>query len=599
MPRPERHAARWIAPWALALLIGACGPDNETPDSADVIVIGAGISGISAALEASTYGGRVIVIDASSVPGGAGVRADGFALVDTALQQAKGLRDSPDIAYRDLRAWGEDNDPAWTRLFAELSGRDVYDWLTSLGVKFTSVTDTDDDTVPRLHRTQAGAIYVIVPMMRAALARKRIEFIWNTKVTEILRKDKEIIGVRGTGTRGPTVDRTYRAPAVVIATGGFETDLELVRKYWNRNLPPPERLLIGSAQNATGSGLKLATSLGSALTRLENQDIYVGGMPDPRDTRGDRGLQVRNTAAIWVDSTGRRFTNEDAPGKVTARAVLSKTPATYWMIFDARGREHLVLSGAAWLNATTIAQEVLANPAIVKTADSVAALAAVAGLPPDALLDTVQRYNVFIEQKSDTDFGRIGPGTAVRLPPLIREPPFYAVQLFPMTRKSMGGISIDELGRVLTRDLKPIRGLYACGEATGVAGINGSFGGTGTFLGPAVLTGRIAARSAIDYAHERKPPDETSGFGTPERVPTAPEGAGAPAAIPQTTFQPGVLTKLLQQSRPGYWHFEVAHRLVIERSTNCAGCHVKGWPVGPAVTRDQRSLELASCARCH
>jgi predicted oxidoreductase len=596
MPGPEHKARAWVVAGALALLITACGRDGEPVGNADVIVVGAGISGLATALEAATNGARVMVIDASSVPGGAAVRADGFALVDTALQRARGLHDSPDIAYRDLQAWGEDVDPVWTRRYAESSAREVYDWLTGLGVRFTTISEASGDTVPRLHRTQGGAIHVIVPMMRAALGQPRIEFIWNTRVSEILREDAQIVGVRAQRLRGGNSSRVYRAPAVVLATGGFASDLELVRRSWNKTLPPPERLLIGSAQNATGSGLRLATALGAALTRLDHQEVYVGGLPDPRDTRGDRGLRAENPAAIWIDSTGRRFTNEDAPDKVADGAVLRKIPATYWMIFDTRGRERFVLSGASWLNLETISREVFANPAIVKKADSVAGLAAVAGLPPDALIDTVQRYNVFVEQKSDTDFGRVGPGTSGRTPQLIREPPFYAVQLFPMTLKSMGGVSIDEGGRVLDRDRQPIPGLYACGEVTGVAGISGSFGGPGTFLGPAVLTGRIAARSATDFAHARTPAAEGPGTGPPARVA---ESRPAQPAAARAAFQPGILSTLLERSRPGYWHFEIAHRLVIERRTDCRNCHDVGWPAGPAITREQRQLELASCTRCH
>jgi hypothetical protein len=95
------------------------------------------------------------------------------------------------------------------------------------------------------------------------------------------------------------------------------------------------------------------------------------------------------------------------------------------------------------------------------------------------------------------------------------------------------------------------------------------------------------------------PPEEASRAGSADGLPPAADSASAPASIPRTTFQPGVLTTLLKQSRPGYWHFENAHRLVIERSTTCNSCHVEGWPIGPAVTRDQHQLQLASCGRCH
>jgi hypothetical protein len=211
----------------------------------------------------------------------------------------------------------------------------------------------------------------------------------------------------------------------------------------------------------------------------------------------------------------------------------------------------------------------------------------------------VQRYNLFLEQKSDTDFGRIGPGTPETTPRLIREPPFFAIQLFPATRKSMGGLVIDEGGRVLDRDRQPIPGLYACGEVAGAAGINGSYGGSGMFLGPAVLTGRIAARSATDFAHARTADANRPGDTPPAPMPIQPDRSPGSATSGRVTFQPGVLTQLLKQSRPGYWHFEAAHRLVVERNTNCGTCHSEAWPISQALTREQTDLELSSCARCH
>ena len=96
---------------------------SDPATDADVIVVGAGIAGLAAALEAESHGARVLVIEANSMAGGHAVKAGGFALVDTPLQRAKGYRDSPDIAYRDLMAWGEDADPWWVRYYADNCAR--------------------------------------------------------------------------------------------------------------------------------------------------------------------------------------------------------------------------------------------------------------------------------------------------------------------------------------------------------------------------------------------------------------------------------------------------------------------------------------------
>lgn len=579
---------------AALLAVAGCTPAVPPATDADVIVIGAGIAGLAAALEAESSGARVLVIEANSLGGGHAVKAGGFALVDTPLQRARGWRDSPDAAFRDLMSWGEDADPWWTRHYADHAREQVHDWLTAMGVKFMVLIDTPEDSVPRFHFTAGTAVNAVVPMIREALRRERIEFLWNTEVTGIVRRDGEIAGVRTASTRSGE-KRSFEAPAVIIATGGYQGSLDMVRRTWGERLPAPERLLNGAGAFATGSGLKLAEPFGAALSRLDHQVTFVNGLPDPRDPSGEHGLAVHNPGAIWVDSSGRRFTNEAAPSKVTERAVLRQRPATHWLVFDARSVKQLAIRGAAWLNARTIRQEIIDNPALVKKADTIPALAQAADLPVDALKDTVQRFNVFVEKGSDTDFGRIGPGTAQAALSQIREPPFYAIQLFPMTRKSMGGLVIDQDARVLGGAGQLIRGLFAAGEVTGVAGINGSYGGSGTFLGPSVLTGRIAGRNAAALA-----------LGPGAVLPT-------PVATPTQTVQqtprdaqsmiearePIDLAALLNEQRRGYWHFNVSHALVMERGDGCATCHKDGWPESPATTRAQRLVQLDSCTRCH
>jgi predicted oxidoreductase len=579
-----------------AIALAACDAPSPGGNDADVIVVGAGIAGLAAALEAESRGARVLVIEANSVAGGHAVKAGGFALVDTPLQRAKGYRDSPDIAYRDLMAWGEDADPWWVRHYADNSLTQVHDWLVSMGVKFAVVLDTPEDSVPRFHFTRGAAVNAVVPMIREALRRERIEFLWNTEAIQLLRRDGEIAGVHARRARTGG-KRLYRAPAVILTTGGYQSDVALVRQTWNRKLPEPARLLVGSGQFAVGSALKLAEPLGAATTRLDRQVTFVNGLPDPHDSTTDRGLLVQNPAAIWVDSTGRRFTNEAAPSKVTDLAVLSRSPATHWLIFDAVGEKRLTIRGAAWLSSTTIRSDILDNPSLVRKADDVAALAQAAGLPPEALADTVRRFNQFVGQGMDTDFGRIAPGMTETLPLPIRQPPFYAVQLFPMTRKSMGGLRIDHEARVLGGAGQLIRGLFAAGEATGVAGINGSFGGSGTFLGPSVLTGRIAGGSAAMLVLGQSAVDTVVKPAGSE--PTKTSAGNAPAARAMQKAPAVDLRALLEKQRPGYWHFSVSHALVLNRADDCATCHTGAWPSGPAVTREQRLAQLDSCTRCH
>ncbi len=592
-PPSLRQRSRLCIALVSLLVFVACEPLDASRHDADVIVIGAGIAGLAAALEAERLGARVLVIEQNSVAGGHAVKAGGLALVDTPLQRAKGWADAPDIAFRDMVAWGEDTDEWWVRHYVDNSRTEVHDWLVGLGVKFVVVLDTPEDTVPRFHFARGTAVHVVTPMIRAALGSQRIEFVFNTEVTGIIRRDGQMDGVRTRRTRGGG-QRLYRAPAVIITTGGYQSDLATVRRTWRADLPAPARLLSGAGEFARGSGLDLAEPFGAALTRLDHQVTFVDGLPDPRDPGGTRGLQVQNPVAMWVDATGRRFTNEAAPSKVTDQAVLRLTPATHWLVFDAMGEKRLQIRGAAWLDRQSTAREILDNAALVKRADTVEALASAAGLPVEALLDSVERFNRFVEQGVDTDFGRIGPGSASTPPLPIRKPPFYAIQLYPMSRKSMGGLAIDRDTRVLGGAGQVLRGLFAAGEVTGVAGINGSHGGSGTFLGPSVLMGRMAGRSAVALA---------LGANAVARDESRPDADSSPKAEPRTANTVAVrnvdLPNLLARDRPGYWHFQVSHALVAARDLACTSCHTGVWPVGKAVAREQRVVQLESCTTCH
>jgi succinate dehydrogenase/fumarate reductase flavoprotein subunit len=577
----------------LAFLIVACRGDAVRTD-ADVIVIGAGIAGIAAALEAAANGAHVLVVEASSVPGGHAIMAGGFSLVGTPLQERKGFTDTPEIAYRDLMAWGEDADPYWVRYYVENSRVEVYDWLTSLGVKFVVVLDTPEDTVPRFHFTRGAAVNAMLPMLRAALKNDRIEFLNSNVATALIRSRDRVTGVNVRNTRtGQT--RILHAQALILATGGFQSNLDMVRANWGNHqsdqVSEPAQLLIGSGQNATGSGIDLGKAVGADLTRMDHQVTFVSGLGDPRNP--GHGLLTQNTAAIWVNADGHRFISESVNSKAAKAAVLTQSPQTHWLIFDVEGRRQLRIRGAVWLNPTTITREILDNPVVGHKSGTIAELADATGLPAANLSTTIDRYNSFVAAGEDLDFQRFNANTSSGSETAIRQPPFYALQLFPMTRKSMGGLAIDRLARVVDGNKQPIAGLYAAGELTGVAGINGSHGGAGTFLGPSIVIGKIAGRSATEFAGIESPHSAAGPPSQPDDSPAGPESkTGALLDADQ-------LRILLSQQREGYWHFERSHTAVLERDYRCDHCHSSDWPTGPASTAIQRLLQLDSCTECH
>ncbi len=572
-----------------ALLLSSC--TRPLPD-ADVIVIGSGIAGLSAALEAGAAGQSVLVLDANSVGGGHAVKAGGFALVGTPLQEKKGFNDSPEIAARDLLAWGEDADPDWVRRYVAGSRTEVHDWLTGFGVRWGFILDSPEHSVPRFHFASGSALNVVVPMMRAAFARVNLDFRWNTEATSLTGKNGAVRGVRIRDLR-TGLEGELRAPAVIIATGGWQSDLAFVRREWPASVPAPLRLYAGAGHFATGSGIGLGQQAGAATTRMDHQVIFASGIPDPRDPTGTRALQTQNPSAIWVNASGRRFISEKAPSKLADAAVLQQSPATHWLIFDADGLRTLRIRDAVWLG-NPAGMEPLKAAGLIRQADSLAALAAEAGLPETALEATVQRWNAAVVAGHDAEFGRFnsaGPDPTARA---VEKAPFYAIQLFPMTRKSMGGLAIDADARVIDAAGRPVRGLYAAGEVTGMAGINGRYGGEGTFLGPSVFLGRIAGRTV-------------SGGRSALRL--DPRAVSAPTTVQvstDTTYRAGAITvpagalpQLITAQRAGYWHFEVAHRIVLERGLDCTACHTPVWPTIPATSTAQRQLQLNACRTCH
>ena len=572
---------------AAGLMVGCSDPGP--PVDADIIIVGAGIAGLAAAIDAGNAGAQVLVLDANSVGGGHAVKAGGFALVGTELQAKRGYIDTPDVAFSDLMAWGEDADAEWVRHYAEFSDRDVHDWLVEMGVKFNIIIPTPESSVPRFHFAGGRAVKVVVPMMQKALQMPTVRFLWNTRALRLLVNEQSVTGVVAENLRNGTAAK-YRASAVILATGGFQSELAMVRKNWRSDRRFPERLLIGSGQFAIGDGYRLAEQAGAAFVRMDHQVTFINGLPDPRTPDGSRALVTQNPDAIWVNSSGQRYVNEDASSKLVEAALFKQESATHWLIFDERGKKSFGVRDAPWLNAGTVNQEILLNPEVTQSASSIEELAIATGLPSRDLATTIDRFNVQVQSGEDWDFQRFGPDIQAPIPAEIMQPPFYAVQLFPTTRKSMGGPAINLNGQVLNADRQPVPGLYAAGELTGVAGINGSHGGSGTFLGPSLLTGRIAGQAAAANIPENPQPSTPTTQTVEETT-----KAGAPAE----PFGPKDLKPLIQLARAGFWHFEASHALVLERKYACNQCHSPAFLMAGAITAQQMLVRSNTCTNCH
>ncbi len=569
-------------------------------DQPDLLVVGAGISGLSSALEAAQEGARVTVVDLWSVFGGHAVVAGGvLSIVDTPFQVSEGIQDSPELAYRDFTEWGEDADPEWVRLYVDRSRSLIYDWVTAMGVEFGSLTRPPGNSVPRVHRTRGEGLALVSAIYRECLKWPNVKFIWNHKVTGLVKAQGRVVGVHVINVRSQE-KLVLRASAVVLATGGFQSNLQMVRRFWPDHLQFPERLLVSSGFNALGSGHALAQEAGGMIHDMDHQWNYSTGIPDPRHPGTNRGFFARSPAAIWVNLQGERFVNESGSTKMTFPAVVNQESSRFWAIFDEAGRKKLEIRGTASDEPEEMISQL--SPDLIKRADSIEQLAIATGLDAGTLKSTVNRFNGFVEKGEDEDFQRFesarAPAKEIPLRPYtpqkIEKPPFYALLSFPVTRKSMGGVLIDVSCRVLDRQGAPIPGLYAVGELTGFGGVNGKAGLEGTFLGPSIVTGRVAAQTILQEL-QLQTSKSLPAISPASRLPFEPHRE----ANTQACLKCHPLPALMSATRPGYRHFKLVHHLVLERQQRCGTCHPEFLPVGMQSHQFDRLTQLQNCVLCH
>ena len=579
-----------ITTGVMALSLMSCGqPEPESaPLDAEAIVVGAGIAGLSAAVEMGRSGVNVLLLDMNSVMGGHAVMAGGFAIVDTPIQERAGFKDSPELAYADWMEWTEDGNPEWIRYYAENSREMIYDWCAEMGVEFVRVQAGYENSVPRFHFTPRGAFDVVLALYRTALGLPTVSFEWNQKVENLVVEDGSVTGVIVRNLRTDDV-RTLLAPHVVLATGGLEGDLDRVLATWRPDLPKPDRLVRGASIHATGTGHDLASEAGAGLTWMNHHYIYTNGMVDPRDPDQTLAITAGNGNSLWLNAQGQRFTNEDGFDKTILVDLLNQEPTTYWAVFDEFSRDALRMRGREWIKNVSEGHPVLDNPDAAHKAGSLKELAALSGLPEAAMLASVERFNSLIETGKDEDFGRFA--SADEAPPKIEQPPFYAIQFFPMPRKSMGGVAVDMQARALNAAGEVVPGLYAVGELTGSVGINGTHGMDGMFLGPALVTGRVAGQT-IAQAHAGSGETLSVAARPPEQPLPDPATWGAPLTADN-------LKALLKTERDGYWHFQISHQLALEWEYECTICHSAQVPFYPVNNTESKLAQSQVCENCH
>jgi 3-oxosteroid 1-dehydrogenase len=337
--------------------------------------------------------------------------------------------------------------------------------------------------------------------LRAGLVASGVPVWLDTPLAGLEVAGGRVTGVRATRDGEPVLIRARRG--VLIATGGFERDEQMRRRY--QRAPIGTEWTTGAAGN-TGDGIRAGLDLGAATGLMD--DAWWGpsiALPGgPYFCLAERSLP----GCVLVNGAGQRFVNESAPYVDAVHAMYEgDTPENphipAWLIFDQRYRDRYVFAGLP--PHRPLPRRWYAAGSVVR-ADDLAGLARAAGVDADGLVKTVARFNEFAAAGRDEDFGR-GDSAYDRyygdprlanpnLAPLAR-PPFYAVKIVPGDLGTKGGLRTDEQARVLSEDGTVIEGLFAAGNAS-EAVMGRSYAGAGATIGPAMTFGYIAARTMAE-----------------------------------------------------------------------------------------------------
>lgn len=454
-----------IALLSLAALITGCSVGK----SYDVVVVGSGEAGLSAAIEAAGAGAKVAVIEKMPMVGGSTLLSGGIVYgTGSAIQQKLGIKDSVDdlVKYWSERAEGA-NDPAALRFVAERSGATI-DWLSSLGVQFNDPVPAGLSPVPRGHTDPKGGADIVAILKKTADAKK-VDFFMETTVTKLISSNGAVTGLVAKGKDGKDV--TFTAKAVVLATGGFDRNQELMAKY------APDYAGVGSFSGVgnTGDGLTMALAVGAA-TSGHGGTIGFRGVPGEQAWTTDISFLVW-LPTLFVNKEGKRFVNESADYPVFHQELNKQTDKISYEIFDSVGFQPAIDKAIA--------------KGVAFSADTLPALATAAGIDPKAFTATVAAYNKMIAKGKDSEFGKTLSG----MKPIAKSK-FYAVKVQAYTIGTMTGLKIDLDTHVLNAKGEAIKGLFAAGEVANGDFFNQVYPASGTSLQMSTTFGRVAGQQA-------------------------------------------------------------------------------------------------------
>ncbi len=453
----------------------------------DVIVIGGGIAGMSAAIEATDKGASVLLVEAAAQLGGAGAVSGGVIYAGgTSIQAARGINDSSDAVYNYYMALNHYKlEPSIISAFASEAAAGL-EWLTAMGVKFAveNLYDSGVDGSLRGHRAEGQGL-AIVEALEGAISQRNIDIAKNTRVAKLLQDSRgRVLGIEYQG-------EEVRAGSVILAAGGFGANELMLADLYPAAVQPDERGWYPGPSECQGDGIAMGRAVGADVTGQNRGLLMVTpGFAKEFETYLPGWL-------VYVNVQGERFINETVSYSVLGNVVSGLPRGECFAVFDEKSR----LSAKAtprsvsnpWSNPmwTSDSLAALCAQGHIQRAETLEELATLIKINPKRFVRTIADYNEDVERGKDHRY--------LKSPKLLRaisHPPFYAATLRPdLVCITGAGIRVNALAEVIGNSGAVVPGLYAAGENAG--GILGDvYVGGGNALTAAVVFGRISGGAA-------------------------------------------------------------------------------------------------------
>lgn len=469
---------------------------NQTADrQAKIVIVGGGGAGLAAAISAVENGADdVLVIEQKAAPGGNALFPDGIFAVESPVQQRLNLKVGRDEMFRasmDYAQWK--TNPTLVRTLINASGENIR-WLEEKGVEFVKVDAQHEGALPTFHMTQlpgkTGA--AIVRALHKGCLAKGVKFLLKTRVKKLLMDEKG----RFSGLTAESDNREIKikAGAVIIATGGFSGNAELLRKY----IPDyDESVMHFAGIPHMGDGILMGCEIGAAT---DGMAVLEMGAPNFFGSPMMRPHVLRPPNSIWVNRLGQRFADESIGKRFTesANAVWRQPGRISYTFYDERIKQGLFkepMPGNLTPTGVTEAFAAQQQESKVKISASWDEMAAWMGVEPAALKAAIETYNGYCDRGYDAAFLKDKKFLAA-----LRTPPFYGIRCNINFVTTHGGLKINERAEVIDKQDRPIPGVYAGGVDTGGQDA-GSYNVilTGHSFGFTIATGRIAGKGAAGW----------------------------------------------------------------------------------------------------